>query len=385
MAYPIFIDISSYQDYSLSFFKTKKAQGARGVAIKLTQGSASGTNYINPRAAAQIKNAAIVGLPIAAYHYFTSNSRVYGVQDVKAEADFFCSVATKYGLDKSTVMVIDAEDGSNANPATADVNTFLTQVKSHGFNNIAIYSSGSWFSSGRINMSGAITRNFWVAAYGTDRPGVNGATQWQFTDNWYGVDASYDFTGLFTGNAKGGNKPSPAVATTVKKPSKPSGGSSDKVYTVKSGDTLSGIASKYGTTWQVLAAKNGIKNANKISVGQKLKIPSGKGSGSSSSKPAYKTYKVKSGDSWWSIANAYNLNMYTLASLNGTTIKRVLHPGDVLKISGSSNKVAKTYTVKSGDTLAGIASKYGTTWQALAAKNGIQNANKIYVGQKLKV
>ena len=383
MAYPIFIDVSSYQDYSLSFFKTKKAQGAKGVAIKLTQGSANGTNYINPRAAAQIKNAASVGLPIAAYHYFTSNSRVYGVKDVKAEADFFCSVATKYGLDKSTVMVIDAEDGSNANPATEDVNTFLTQVKSHGFNNIAIYSMSSWFSSGRINMSGAVTRNLWVAAYGTDRPGVNGATQWQFTDNWYGVDASYDFTGLFTGNAKGGNKPSPAIVTTENKSSKPSGGSSDKVYTVKSGDTLAGIAAEYGTTWQALAAANGIQDANKIYVGQTIKIPSG--SGSSSSKPAYTTYKVKPGDSWWSIANAYNLNMYTLASLNGTTIQRVLHPGDVLKISGSSKGVAKTYTVKSGDTLAGIAAEYGTTWQALAAANGIQDANKIYVGQTIKI
>lgn len=64
--------------------------------------------------------------------------------------------------------------------------------------------------------------------------------------------------------------------------------SSDTVYTVKSGDTLSGIAAKYGTTYQVLAQYNGISNPNKISVGQKIKIPSGgSSSGStSSSKPA---------------------------------------------------------------------------------------------------
>lgn len=43
-------------------------------------------------------------------------------------------------------------------------------------------------------------------------------------------------------------------------------------YTVKRGDTLSAIAAKYGTTYQAIAKENNIKNPNKISVGQKLKI-----------------------------------------------------------------------------------------------------------------
>ena len=51
-------------------------------------------------------------------------------------------------------------------------------------------------------------------------------------------------------------------------------GSEDIVYTVKAGDTLSGIAAMYGTTYQILAAYNGIQNPNKIYVGQKIKIPS---------------------------------------------------------------------------------------------------------------
>ena len=45
------------------------------------------------------------------------------------------------------------------------------------------------------------------------------------------------------------------------------------VYTVKKGDTLSRIAAKYGTTYQAIAAYNGIKNPNAIRVGQKIKIP----------------------------------------------------------------------------------------------------------------
>ncbi len=56
--------------------------------------------------------------------------------------------------------------------------------------------------------------------------------------------------------------------------SKPStSGTSETVYTVVRGDTLSGIAAKYGTTYQKLAQYNGITNPNIISVGQKIRIP----------------------------------------------------------------------------------------------------------------
>ena len=47
----------------------------------------------------------------------------------------------------------------------------------------------------------------------------------------------------------------------------------ETVYTVKKGDTQSAIAAKYGTTYQEIAAYNGIANPNLIRVGQKIKIP----------------------------------------------------------------------------------------------------------------
>ena len=52
------------------------------------------------------------------------------------------------------------------------------------------------------------------------------------------------------------------------------------------------------------------------------------------------------------------------------------------KLGVSSQRV---YYVKSGDTLSGIAAKYGTTVSSIASKNGISNVNKIYVGQKLVI
>lgn len=52
---------------------------------------------------------------------------------------------------------------------------------------------------------------------------------------------------------------------------------------------------------------------------------------------------------------------------------------------GTKKTTAEYYTVKSGDTLSGIASKYGTTYQKLAKLNNVADPNKIYVGQKIRV
>ena len=78
----------------------------------------------------------------------------------------------------------------------------------------------------------------------------------------------------------------PYIAEQVNKRLAPE--ASEEVYTVKSGDTLSGIASKYGTTYQVLAEYNGIANPNLIYPGQKIKIPASKAESAPEAKPAPK-------------------------------------------------------------------------------------------------
>lgn len=109
------------------------------------------------------------------------------------------------------------------------------------------------------------------------------------------------------------------------------GQDSEVVYTVQKGDTLSGIATKYGTTYQKIAAYNGIANPNLIHPGQKIKIPA---AGGATTTPQVKTYTVKKGDSLWSIAAATLGNgarwpeIQKANSLSGT----VIHPGQVLKI-----------------------------------------------------
>ena len=57
----------------------------------------------------------------------------------------------------------------------------------------------------------------------------------------------------------------------------------------------------------------------------------------------------------------------------------------VNELCGAKKPTTVYHTVKSGETLSGIASKYGTTYQRLAQMNGIANPNKIYTGQRLRV
>lgn len=62
------------------------------------------------------------------------------------------------------------------------------------------------------------------------------------------------------------------------------------------------------------------------------------------------TYTVKPGDSWWAIANARGLNMYTLAAINGRNINSVIHPGDVLKLTAGNDTSHRAVQPKSNSS-----------------------------------
>ncbi|EEU29696.1 LysM domain protein [Limosilactobacillus coleohominis 101-4-CHN] len=168
-------------------------------------------------------------------------------------------------------------------------------------------------------------------------------------------------------------------------------------YTVQSGDNLSKIASQFGTNYENLARLNNITNPNRIYVGQVLRI-SGNTNVSTSTQSTTTTnntssYTVKSGDTLSGIAAKFGTSYEALAQRNNIANPNTIYVGQVIQISGSVNNNRSyqstnsqgTYTVKSGDTLSGIAAAHGTSWTSLANKNGIRAPYTIYVGQRISL
>ena len=102
-----------------------------------------------------------------------------------------------------------------------------------------------------------------------------------------------------------------------------------------------------------------------------------------------KTYTVKSGDTLYSIARTYGVTVSALAAANNITNYSLIYVGQVLIIPGTTVTPPPTttvkYTVKSGDTLYKIATMYNTTVAKIAAANNITNVNLISVGQVLTI
>lgn len=362
-----FIDVSSYQPDTVAFFQAAKNQGALGVVVKLTEGSEDGSAYVNPKAATQIRNALAVGLRVSCYHF----ARYTSVADAQNEARFFVKIAKQFGMYDDTLMIDDAEVHSAADYQSASL-AFLQEVEALGYKSTGIYSMKSFFTGGILNSHGFGQRKVWVAGYGVTSLGIDNAAAWQYSDRGImGIDTSYDFDGAFTTGSTSGSVPQ--ITVPAPQPVQHVGHPATGTYVVQPGDTLSGIASWYGTTYQNLAAINGIGDPNRINVGQVLKV-----TGQPTSE---NTYFVQAGDTLSGIAAKFGTTVSNLVNRNGIANPNVIYPGQKIYLTGQSN----AYTVKSGDTLSGIAAAFHTTWQALAGKNHIANPNVIYVGQTIQI
>ncbi len=164
-------------------------------------------------------------------------------------------------------------------------------------------------------------------------------------------------------------------------------------YTVKAGDNLYNIATKYGVTVETIKQANNL-TSNLLSIGQVLKIPT------TNIDINYKEYEVKAGDSLYSIAKKYNTTVDEIMKENNLATT-ILSVGQILKIpteqtettpgivkecfgEGYIEPTYETYTVKRGDNLYDIARRYNTTVIDLMDLNNLTSTN-LQIGQVLKV
>ncbi|HXS17746.1 MAG TPA: LysM peptidoglycan-binding domain-containing protein, partial [Polyangiaceae bacterium] len=172
-------------------------------------------------------------------------------------------------------------------------------------------------------------------------------------------------------------------------------------HIVEKGQTLSSIAVQYGTTIAVLTKMNNIKQVKPIYPGDKLKVPRGK---AKAERPA-RTHQVRRGDTLSGIAIKYGVKVRDIAAANGMGARQTIRAGETLNIpwpssnkAGDAREPAKSesergeqpdagrhHTVKSGETLSEIARGYGLSTVALARENGLSHKALVKVGQKLKL
>lgn len=183
-------------------------------------------------------------------------------------------------------------------------------------------------------------------------------------------------------------------------------------YRVQTGDNLTRIATKHGVSVGALMSANGLTRdtANMIRVGQELKIPAGGQSQVAQSQTVSapvaasgESYTVRSGDTLGAIATRHGTTVAALRSANNISGDRI-NIGQTLKLPSGANAPQQSqtsttpaatantattseggYTVRSGETLGGIAARHGTTVQALMQANNIDDPRSLRAGQSLRL
>jgi LysM repeat protein len=184
-------------------------------------------------------------------------------------------------------------------------------------------------------------------------------------------------------------------------------------YVVQPGDTVSGIAARYGISTASVLALNGLGWKSLIFPGQTLKLSgaaAGAGTGTvSGTRPA--TYTIKRGDTISGIAGRYGVSTQSLLTLNGLSRTSIIYPGQIISLGGSSLDlqpvssvtplpadppstpptsapapvIDNTYTIRTGDTVTAIAARFGVTVDAILSANGLSRASIIYAGRALTI
>jgi LysM repeat protein len=161
------------------------------------------------------------------------------------------------------------------------------------------------------------------------------------------------------------------------------------IYVVQSGDTLSEIAVRFGTTVNaILNANPDITNPSLITPGERIVLPS---SVSVIPSTGQEVYVVQSGDTLSEIAVRFGTTVNAILNANpDITNPSLITPGEQIVLPTSANVIPNTgqviYVVQPGDTLSEIAVRFGTTVNALLDANpSITDPNLIYPNQRLVI
>ena len=293
------------------------------VIIKATQG----TGYINPICDSLYQAAKSAGKLLGIYHYASGGNAT-------TEADFFLD--NIQGYIGEAMLVLDWESGENAQWGNPNwCKEFCDRVHARTGINPVVYVQNS-----AVDQVANLTDNgLWIAQYADNNPmgwvespwntiTVNHIMhQYTSTGRIYGWSGNLDLS-LFYGDANAwlayaGATGQPIPQPQVQTYEQPSVQSSGTTYIVQPGDTLSDIASM---TYQYLAEINGITNPNLINVGQEIRIDG------TEPTPSTEYYTIQPGDTLSGIASTYGTTWQWLAEINGIDTPDLIHPGTTIRV-----------------------------------------------------
>ena len=395
------------------------AKGDQGVDWAIYQGAQGRFGYAHDKfAIAQIGGYNASGI----YEQYTYKSQVasaiaqgkrahtyiwydtWGNMDIaKTTMDYFLP---RIQTPKNSIVALDFEHGasSDVNANTETILYGMRRIKQAGYT--PMYYSYKPFTLQYVDYQRIIKEfpnSLWIAAYPSYEvtpeplyayfPSMEGIGIWQFTSTYIagGLDGNVDLIGITDSGYTDTNKPETDT------PATDAGEEIEKIPNsdVKVGDT---VKVKFNVdAWATGEAIPDWVKGNSyivqevtesrvllegilswISKGDIELLPD---AATVPDKLPEATHVVQYGETLSSIAYQYGTNYQTLAALNGLTNPNLIYPGQILKVNGSV--VSNIYTVQYGDNLSSIAAKLGTTYQTLAALNGLANPNLIYPGQTL--
>ena len=321
------------------------------------------------------------GIPTAAYAFVRGQNDTHMINEAKMFYDRMKGIdITFWWLDVETVSHPNMRHG---------VSVYINELRRLGAKKVGLYIAHHLYE--QLNLDTSEADAIWIPHYGSGSATADSKPDYyadihQYTEHGRlpGYNGDLDLNRLlgdkplefFTDGKPSKKKPTGPTQST-----KPVPAPNAKTYTVKSGDTLSGIAVYTGIPQVRLQFLNGITNPDVLDAGTVLKL-----TGTVTPQTASGSkYRIKPGDTLSGIAAANNTTVEALRKLN-VSIKNsdAIYAGNDLVLPGKASK-AVYHKVVYGDTVDALAIRYGSTRAKIVSWNKLSNANDIDAGQKLRV